>query len=63
MPTYTCIDCGKEFFKRESKPPDLRRCGDCAIKFCHENMTQLHEHEGPLYEKWRKAMKAAAGRL
>ena len=56
-----CVDCGKEYPRKELNRNF--RCPDCRMKIVGENMWQLHRHEGPHYEKWRVAVKAAAGKL
>uniref|UniRef100_A0A6H2A6K8 C2H2-type domain-containing protein n=1 Tax=viral metagenome TaxID=1070528 RepID=A0A6H2A6K8_9ZZZZ len=57
----SCIDCGKEYPRKELNR--RFRCPDCAMRIIEENMLQLHRHEGPHYEKWRKAVQAAVGKL
>lgn len=57
-----CIDCG-ELPTDGSKLNLKGRCIQCAIKRQLNVATQLHNHEGPYYDKWREAMKAAARRL
>ena len=56
-----CVDCNEEFPRKELNRKG--RCQDCRVKIIRENMTQLRAHEGPLYEKWKGAVQAAAARL
>lgn len=56
-----CVDCGKEFPRKELNRKF--RCRDCTMKIVEENMRGLLSHSGPHYEKWRKAYKAAAEKL
>lgn len=56
-----CIDCGVELPRKELNRH--RRCKECAWKVMGETMEQLHAHEGPQYEKWRKAIKSTAQKL
>ena len=57
----TCIDC-QEMFQRKFLNR-MRRCPDCALKALVGNIRQLSAHSGPCYEKWKKAVQAAARRL
>lgn len=56
-----CIDCGKEYPRKELNRNF--RCQDCAWGIVGETAYQLHAHQGPHYEKWKQAVKAAAGKL
>jgi len=53
---YVCLDCGKEFTYVKYKRPSRRLCTNCAIKRVKESATQMMEHEGPYWEKWKAAM-------
>ncbi len=56
-----CVDC------QEPLPNKLLnrmgRCYACALFAGKENVTQLRDHSGPYYEKWKAAMKERIGRL
>lgn len=56
-----CADC-QELFPRKQLNR-MGRCSECALQVMFDASRQLHNHEGPLYERWKKSMKAAAGRL
>ncbi|MBA7675886.1 hypothetical protein ES703_84125 [subsurface metagenome] len=56
-----CVDCNEEFPRKELNRKG--RCQECRIKIVRANMGQLMAHEGPHYEKWKKAIKTAAARL
>lgn len=56
-----CVDCGHEFPRKELNRNF--RCYDCRIKIVRDNMKQLMAHRGPEYEKWKKAIQAAAEKL
>ena len=56
-----CVGCGKEFPRNELNR--RFRCHDCAWKLMGEVPRQLHQHEGPEYERWRHAVKKAARSL
>lgn len=56
-----CVDCGKEFPRRELNRKF--RCPDCARKIVEDNMGQLMAHQGSHYEKWKERMKAVAEKL
>jgi DNA-directed RNA polymerase subunit RPC12/RpoP len=60
---YVCMDCGKEFTYVKYKRPNRRFCTDCAIKHVRDSVTQLHEHQGDYYEKWKEATKRAIANL
>lgn len=55
-----CVDCGKDFPRKELN--HVGRCRLCASYAVHDAMTQLHNHSGPYYEKWKAACEAKAGR-
>ena len=56
-----CIDCGREFPRKELNRKF--RCLDCAMLILPENIMQIQNKSGPLYEKWKKGMQAAAAKL
>lgn len=56
-----CVDCGKEFPRKELNRHF--RCHDCAWDLVPKVATQLHDHSGPYYEKWKERMKAVAETL
>jgi len=56
-----CIDC-QEMFPR-NQLNRTGRCQSCAINAMVEDSRQLHNHEGPYYEKWKAAMKEGIRRL
>ena len=56
-----CVDCGKELPRKELNRNF--RCKDCIPIIVHDNMRQLHQHEGPHYYKWRAAIRSAASKL
>jgi len=56
-----CVDCGEEYPRKELNRKF--RCHDCAMEIIRANMWELNRHEGPNYEKWRRAMQAAANKL
>lgn len=56
-----CVDC-QEMFPRKLLNR-AGRCHQCSLKALRDAMTQLHNREGPYYEKWKAQMKAMIGRL
>ncbi len=57
-----CVDCGKppaEGARLNRKG----RCLTCAWQAVMDNAYQLHDKAGPMYDKWRRAVKRAARRL
>ena len=58
---YYCVDCGLELPRKDLNRH--HRCQDCRIKISRDNMQQLRSHDGPHYEKWKQALKAAAQKL
>ena len=56
-----CVDCGEEHPRKELNR--RFRCHDCAMKIVGQTMWELNRHEGPQYEKWKQAVKAATARL
>jgi len=56
-----CIDCDREFPRKELNR--MGRCPECAMAAMRDDITQMHAHSGPYYEKWKQAVKAAAGKL
>ena len=55
-----CHVCSREIPKERRK----RTCSDeCARKAVSDAIMQLHEHAGPVYEKWKLGMKRAVGKL
>ena len=56
-----CIDCQRVFMRKELNRHG--RCHDCAWKIMCESCAQLHNHQGPQYEKWKEAVQAAASKL
>lgn len=49
-----CVDC-QEMFPRKQLNRN-GRCRECAWAALGDAMTQLHNHEGPFYEKWKDSM-------
>jgi hypothetical protein len=48
------------------RQPDERfsargKCPDCGIGHCVENAMQLHAHEGPWFDHWRRRGAASYG--
>ena len=37
------------------------KCWNCGARHCIDNATQLHEHDGPYFENWRRRMVACVG--
>jgi len=56
-----CVDCREEFPRKQLNRSG--RCLECASRAIRDNMRQLRAHRGPWYEKWKSALKHAAGRL
>lgn len=56
-----CIDCGKEFPRKELN--HKFRCQECRMKILGDNMGQLMAHQGPHYDKWKASMIAATAKL
>jgi len=56
-----CIDCGQELPRKELNRNF--RCYDCCLKIMRETALGLQAHSGPHYEKWKQAVKTAAGKL
>jgi len=65
MPTVSkivpCVDC-QEMFPRKLLNR-MGRCTQCAGVALRDAPIQLHNHEGPYYEKWKASMKRNIGRL
>ncbi len=61
LKTFKCKECGAEYQKEREQRN--HRCINCALNAVGDTVRQLHAHEGPAYDKWRKAMKRAARRL
>lgn len=59
--TVPCVDCQEIFARKQLNR--MGRCPSCAMFAMREDTMQLHNHEGPYYEKWKAAMKARIGRL
>jgi len=56
-----CVDCQREFPRKQLNR--MLRCHDCALDKVEAVSRQLHNREGPEYEKWKTAMKKAIGGL
>lgn len=56
-----CVDCGKELPRKELNRRG--RCCSCAMAAVEDAMYQLAAKSGPMYEKWKQGMKAAAEKL
>ncbi len=56
-----CVDCQEEFPHKLLNR--MGRCHECAWKALGEASSQLANHSGPYYEKWKAAMKNRIGRL
>ncbi len=50
-----CVDCNEEFPRKLLNR--MGRCRQCALKAIGESATQLHNHSGPYYEKWKASMR------
>ena len=61
--TFKCSKCGTERTTDSYRTWKRGLCLDCSIHNIYENAKQLHDHSGPAYEKWKKAMKRAARSL
>lgn len=55
-----CVDCGAEHPRKELNRN--YRCKECAWTEALSVATELHEHQGPAYEKWKAACEAKASR-
>lgn len=60
---YKCSKCGSEVNTSNYRSWKRGLCIDCALGNVRDNAQQLHEHKGPAYERWRKAMRKATRRL
>jgi DNA-directed RNA polymerase subunit RPC12/RpoP len=58
--TLKCSKCGTEFTTTSWRAWKRGLCLECSVRKTYENAQQLHDHSGPAYEKWKKAMKHAA---
>lgn len=56
-----CVDCGREWPRKELNRNF--RCKPCAWKKVGDVVWQLHHQQGPEYEKWKEATKAAMSSL
>jgi len=56
-----CVDCQEMFLRKELNR--MGRCTVCATEAHHLATRQILGRKGPFYEKWRAAMRKAAGRL
>ena len=56
-----CVDCQEMFPRKQLNR--MGRCFRCAIAAARDAARQLHNHEGPYYERWKAAMKERIGRL
>lgn len=56
-----CVDCGREFENRGQRRKQY--CIECGYGRVSETTRQLSEKKGPIYDKWRERIKAAAERL
>jgi hypothetical protein len=57
---FDCRSCGRR------RKPDERfsargKCRDCGLDRCVDNALQLHEHDGPHFDHWRRQCAAAFG--
>lgn len=58
--TRNCKICGR------LREPDERfsargKCPACGLGHCVDNAIQLHEHDGPWFEHWRRKVAASVG--
>ena len=56
-----CVDCQEEFLVKQLNR--MGRCHDCAGAAMRDAASQLHNHEGPFYEKWKAGLNRSIGRL
>ena len=56
-----CVDCQEGFPRKQLNR--MGRCSECAGAAVRDTITQLHNHEGPYYEKWQKALLAKIDRI
>lgn len=56
-----CVDCHEMFPRKRLNR--MGRCDDCAQAAMRDAITQLHNHSGPYYERWKSAMKERIRRL
>jgi len=56
-----CVDCQEMFPRKQLNR--MGRCHKCAGFAMREACTQLHNHAGPFYEKWKAGIKNTIGRL
>lgn len=59
--TYICVECGKEY--QAKQPSRKHTCPECSYRHVKEAAQQLHNHQGPYYEKWKQALIARIERL
>ena len=59
--TYTCSQCGQEATR--ARVPPSRLCYECAVRKSDDVAHQLHNHAGPAYEKWQRAIRNNLGRI
>ncbi len=57
-----CKDCGRHA-RDVGALSWTRLCGACAAVRLTENIDGIHEHDGPAFERWRRAMAASVGAL
>jgi hypothetical protein len=62
MYKYVCLECGNEYEQATYRQPRRRYCINCSMAHLSESMKQLHNHEGPYFEKWKESMRHAIER-
>lgn len=55
---FKCPDCGQPV-KRRANPARVIRCLEHAVAHSAEVQRQLHAKQGPLYDEWVQANRAA----
>jgi len=61
MKMADCVDCHGTFPKRDLNRNS--RCIKCGWQAMIDDINQLRQKSGPHYDKWAKAVKAAADKL
>jgi hypothetical protein len=65
MTKKTYASCRRCRAKREDvgEMSHTRLCVACSHELLLENVDGIHNHEGPAFERWRRAMAASVGAI
>ena len=58
---FECAGCGHQV-ERRGPPESQQRCIHCAIQRSTDNIVQLRNKSGPLYQRWMAGITAGVAR-